>query len=64
LGFTDALKPFRWWTNKKRKIKRDIGYESDAGRLIRKGLPRPGGCLVVVMLLSVVLAMAAVVLAG
>jgi len=50
LGITEFMKPFRWWTNTKRKIKRDIGYESDAGRLIRKGLPRPGGCLVVILL--------------
>ena len=51
LGITEAMKPFRWWTNTKWKIKREIGYESKAGRLIRNGLPRPGGCLVVVMVL-------------
>jgi hypothetical protein len=45
LGITDALKPFRWWTNQKRRFKRKIGYESEAGRLIRNGLRRPGGCL-------------------
>ena len=28
-----ALKPFRWWTNTRRRSKRRIGYESDAGRL-------------------------------
>ena len=49
MGITAAMKPFRWWTNQKRRFKRKIGYESDAGRLIRNGLPRPGGCLVVVM---------------
>lgn len=48
LGITAALKPFRWWTNTKRRVKRKVGYESDAGRLIRHGLPRPGGCLVVI----------------
>lgn len=47
LGITAAMKPFRWWTNTKRRFKRKVGYESDAGRLIRNGLPRPGGCLVV-----------------
>jgi hypothetical protein len=62
LGITDALKPFRWWTNQKRKIKRKIGYESDAGRLIRNGLPRPGGCLVTIIWVAVA-AMAAVVMA-
>ncbi len=62
LGITDAMKPFRWWANTKRKIKRDVGYESDAGRLIRHGLPRPGGCLVVVMIAGV-LAIAVVAMA-
>ena len=52
LGITAAMKPFRWWTNTKRKIKRRTGYESEAGRLIRNGLPRPGGRLVVVMLIA------------
>ena len=49
LGITAALTPFRAWTNAKRQLKRKIGYESDAGRVIRNGLPRPGGCLVVLM---------------
>ncbi|MCX7394095.1 MAG: hypothetical protein NTW75_08195 [Planctomycetales bacterium] len=49
LGITALLKPFRWWTNQKRKIKRYVGYESDAGRLIRNGLPTPGGCLLVLI---------------
>ena len=48
LGVTAALKPFRWWTNTKRRVKRKVGYESAAGRVIRHGLPRPGGCLVVI----------------
>ena len=48
LGITALLKPFRWWPNEKRRIKREIGYESDVGRAVRLGLPRPGGCLVVV----------------
>ena len=48
VGITTLLKPFRWWPNKKRQLKREIGYESKAGRLIRDGLPKPGGCLVVV----------------
>ena len=62
LGITAAMKPFRFWTNTKRQFKRKIRYESDGGRLIRNGLPRPGGCLVVVVAMGVV-AMAAVVLA-
>ena len=64
LGITEAMKPFRWWTNTKRRFKRKIGYESEAGRLIRNGLPRPGGCLVVVMMVGTVLAVTADVLAG
>jgi hypothetical protein len=49
LGVTALLKPFRWFGNQKRRLKRRMGYESDAGRLIRMGLPRPGGCLLVVV---------------
>ncbi len=48
LGITAALKPFRAWTNDKRRFKRKIGYESEAGRLTRKGLPRPAACLVAI----------------
>ena len=33
------------------RLKRKIGYESAAGRLVRNGLPRPGGCLVVMMVM-------------
>jgi hypothetical protein len=62
LGITDALKPFRAWTNAKRQFKRKIGYESEAGRLIRNGLPKPGGCLVVVIVVAA-LAIVAVALA-
>jgi len=63
LGITAFMKPFRWWTNTKRKIKRDVGYESDTGRLIRNGLPRPGGCLVVIVIGGVVLSAVAAVMA-
>lgn len=54
LGITAALKPFRWATNQKRRFKRKIGYESPAGRLVRDGLPRPGGCLVMVLFVSAI----------
>ena len=60
LGITAAMKPFRWWTNQKRRFKRKIGYESDTGRLIRNGLPRPGGCAVVVLWVVAVVAAAMV----
>ena len=49
LGITALLKPFRWWGNEKRKIQRSVGYESDVGRMIRNGLPKPGGCLVILV---------------
>jgi len=55
LGITDALKPFRAWTNTKRRVKRRIGYESEGGRLIRNGLPRPGGCLVPAIVMAMVI---------
>lgn len=48
LGITALLKPFRAWGNAKRRFKRDVGYESPAGRMLRNGLPRPGGCLLLV----------------
>jgi hypothetical protein len=64
LGITEALKPFRWWTNTKRRFKRKVRYESEGGRLIRNGLRRPGGCLIVVVIVAVgVMAMAVVVMA-
>ena len=49
LGITAAMKPFRFWTNQKRRLKRKVGYESDAGRLLRHGLPKPGGCVVLLL---------------
>ena len=64
LGITDAMKPFRWWTNTKRRFKRKVGYESEAGRLIRNGLPRPGGCLVVVVAATLLAATVAVLARG
>ncbi len=63
LGITAALKPFRVWTNAKRRLKRKIGYESEAGRLIRDGLPKPGGCLVAVVAWMLALTTIAIALA-
>ena len=34
-------------------IKRKIGYESDAGRLVRDGLPSPGGCLSLIVVVGI-----------
>ena len=53
LGITALLKPTRWRMNKKRQIKRQVDYESDLGRAVRQGLPKPGGCLVIVGLILV-----------
>ncbi len=39
LGITAILKPFRWWGNEKRKIKRETGYYSPDVRLARHVLP-------------------------
>jgi hypothetical protein len=60
LGITAAMKPLRWWTNQKRTAKRRIGYESSAGRLIRNGLPKPGGGCVVILLSGFIVARAAI----
>ena len=48
LGLNILLAPLRWWPNQKRRIKRKLGCESVPGRLLRLGLPGPGGgCLLV-----------------
>jgi hypothetical protein len=57
LGITTLLKPLRWWPNQKRSLKRKLGYESEAGRIIRDGMPKPGGCLLL-LLLVIALSMA------
>ncbi len=56
LGITAALKPFRFWGNLVRRAKRQTGYESHVGRLLRNGLPRPGGCLLVVIAVTLSIA--------
>lgn len=53
LGITALMKPVRWLPNQKRRLKRKIGYESDAGRLLRDGLPKPAGCLVVITVVGI-----------
>jgi hypothetical protein len=49
LGITALHKPIRVWTNAKRRIKARAEFRGDAGRLIRNGVPTPGGCLVVMV---------------
>lgn len=48
LGINTVMKPVRWWGNTKRTAKRKLGYESTPGRVLRNGLPTPGGCLLIV----------------
>lgn len=64
LGITATLKPFRAWGNVKRRFKRKIGYESEVGRLVRDGLPRPGGCLVLIVMLGMAATAVAVINRG
>ena len=42
IGITAILKPFRWWGNEKRRIKRKVGYDSPEVRL---AIPFPIGWL-------------------
>ena len=53
LGITQTMKPFRFWSNEKRKIKRRAGYYSPEGKLLWDGLPKPLGCVVVCGLIGV-----------
>jgi hypothetical protein len=56
LGITALMRPFRAWGNTKRRWKRKVGYESSAGRVLRNGLPRPGGCLLALGIVSLAFA--------
>src|ERR1700677_2555862 len=53
LGITALLRPFRWWGNEKRKIKREAGYYSPDAQLARHVLPHSAGKLL--MLVALVL---------
>ncbi len=39
LGITAILRPFRWWGNEKRNIKRKLGYYSPEMKLARHVVP-------------------------
>jgi hypothetical protein len=56
MGITAILKPFRWWGDEKRKIKREVGYYSPAAKLARPVLPRSVGklLLLVVSVLKII----------
>ena len=49
LGITAILKPFRWWGNEKRKIKREVGYYSPEAKLARHVLPHSAGKLLLLV---------------
>ena len=51
LGITAILKPFRWWGNEKRKVKREVGYYSPEAKLARHVLPHSAGKLLLLVLL-------------
>ena len=51
LGITAILKPFRWWGNEKRKIKREAGYYSPEAQLARHILPHSAAKLLLVVTL-------------
>jgi hypothetical protein len=51
LGITALLRPFRWWGNEKRRVKRDLGYYSPDAQLARHVLPRSGSKLLLVVAL-------------
>jgi hypothetical protein len=51
LGITAILKPFRWWGNEKRKIKRESGYYSPDVQLARHVLPHSVGKLFLLLML-------------
>ena len=64
LGITAAMKPFRWWGNQERKVKRQLGYYTPAGKLARNGLSTPGGCCLVVVAGSTLLLVGTVIWEG
>ena len=49
LGITAMKKPFRAWGNAKRRVKRKVGYYSTPAKIMRNGVPTPGGCLLPVI---------------
>ena len=51
LGITALLRPFRWWGNEKRDIKRELGYYSPDARLARHVLPHSASKLLILIAL-------------
>ena len=51
LGITALLRPFRWWGNEKRTVKRDLGYYSPEAKFARHELPHAGRKILFVLLM-------------
>lgn len=51
LGITALLRPFRWWGNEKRTLKRDVGYYSPEAKLARHVLPHSASKLLILIAL-------------
>jgi len=51
LGITALLRPFRWWGNEKRKVKRELGYYSPGVTLARHVLPHSFTKLAMIVLI-------------
>lgn len=51
LGITAILKPFRWWSNEKRTVKREMGYYSPEAKFARHVFPHSAGKLLLLALL-------------
>ena len=51
LGIYNITKILNYPTNLKRKVLRNVGYYSEPAKILRNGLPKPGGgCLIVLVL--------------
>jgi hypothetical protein len=50
LGITALLRPFRWWGNEKRDIKREFGYYTPEAQLARHVLPHSLSKLALIVL--------------
>lgn len=50
LGIHKITKILNYPTNLKRRVLRHAGYYSEPMKLLRNGLPKPGGCVVSIIL--------------
>jgi hypothetical protein len=53
LGITALLRPFRWWGNEKRDVKREMGYYSPEAKFVRHlpkhSLPKIASAILLVL---------------